>query len=121
METINFQVSHDNTAFNMKVLINNLNKYGILFPRNVLSFDSLELMKKVKIREKYEPLKKLSLKACLEHFYMIKPGQKIQHSALKDAEYCRRICEQGAKELGYGSLKNYFDMKSPLHYKVGEN
>lgn len=114
-------VSHNNSAFNLKVLLNNLNKYGILFPSNVLAFDSLVLMREIRNKGKYGNMERLSLDACLEYFYEIDQNQNIEHDALNDAEYCRRICEQGAKELGYGSLRRYFESRSPLHYAVGKD
>ena len=40
-------------------------------------------------------MERLSLDACLEYFYEIDQNQNIEHDALNDAEYCRRICEQG--------------------------
>ena len=110
-----FQVSHDNSGFNLKVMINNLDKYGILFPSNLLMFDALVLMQKVKNASNGN-LRKLSLDACLDYFYVV--YKYVGHDAMHDADYCRRVCEQGAKFLGYGSLHQYFNMVSPLHYEV---
>ena len=72
-----------------------MNKYGILFPSNVLAFDSLVLMREIRNKGKYGNMERLSLDACLEYFYEIDQNQNIEHDALNDAEYCRRICEQG--------------------------
>ena len=58
-----------------------------------MAFDSLVLMREIRNQGKYGNMERLSLDACLEYFYEI--DQHIEHDALNDAEYCRRICEQG--------------------------
>merc|ERR1712150_34410 len=86
---------------------NNLDKYSLTFPNNVLAFDSLNLMKRVKDEDSDGNLQKLSLSACLDYFFEVE--QKYPHCAFSDADDCRRICEHGAKELGYGSLQEFFN------------
>ena len=76
------------------------------------------LMREIRNKGKYGNMERLSLESCLEYFYEIR--QNVEHDALNDAEYCRRICEQGAKELNYGSLRHYFQSRTPLHYAVGK-
>ena len=75
---------------------------------NVLAFDSLKLMKKVKKEVSNGNLRKLNLNACLDYFFGETQGH--HHDALKDANYCRRICEHGAKQLGYWSLHQFFNL-----------
>jgi hypothetical protein len=50
-------------------------------------------------------LTRISLDACLDYFFQ--DEQAWPHSAFYDADDCRRICEHGAKELGYGSFQHY--------------
>ena len=52
-------------------------------------------MREIRNKGKYGNMERLSLDACLEYFYEIDQNQNIEHDALNDAEYCRRICEQG--------------------------
>ena len=52
-------------------------------------------MREIRNKGKYGNVERLSVDACLEYFYEIDQNQNIEHDALNDAEYCRRICEQG--------------------------
>ena len=47
-KSFHFQVAHNNFGFDLKVLVNNIQQYGVNLPPNVLAFDSLKLMKIVK-------------------------------------------------------------------------
>lgn len=99
-------VAHNNFGFDIKVLVNNFDQYDVDYPNNVLAFDSLKLMKRVKDEVSNGNLRKLKLSACLDYFFDETQGHP--HDAFNDANDCRRICEQGAKQLGYGSLQKFF-------------
>ena len=97
-------MSHNNWGFDSKVLENNLDRFGVQLPNEIYHFDSLHLMQKVK-KESGGRMSGCSLDASLDHFF--NEQQSVPHSALQDADYCRRISEHGAKELGYGSYQQY--------------
>jgi len=99
-------VAHNNYGFDKKVLINNLNRFNVFLPDgpNIFFYDSLLLMKKVKDMSNGN-LTRISLNACLDYFFQ--EEQASPHSAFWDADDCRRICEHGAKKLGYGSYQHY--------------
>ena len=46
-----------------------------------------------------------SLSTCLDYFFQ--EGTHVPHNASKNADDCRRISEEAAKNLGYVSLKQY--------------
>jgi len=104
-------VAHNNSGFDSKVLLNNLDRFDVYLPNGpkIHFFDSLSLMHEVKRSNANgkpgTPKNHPSLDACLEYFFNEK--QASPHDALDDADDCRRICEHGAKELGYGSYQHY--------------
>ena len=68
-----------------------------------MMFDSIHLMKEV--RNEGANLPRLNLDSCLNYFF--NENQEDPHNAYFDADDCRRISEQGAKQLGYGSLREF--------------
>ena len=100
-----FQVAHNNFGFDAKVLKNNLVQFNISVPDNLMMFDSIHLMKEV--RNAGANLPRLNLESCLNYFF--NENQANPHDAYNDANDCRRISEQGAKKLGYGSLRHFID------------
>lgn len=106
-------VAHNNFGFDGKVLVNNLQQYRVNFPTNVLAFDSMKLMKIVKDEVSNGNLRRLTLNACLDYFFGEAQGQP--HDGFNDANNCRRICEHGAKQLGYGSFQEFFHLNRNVH------
>ena len=70
-----------------------------------MMFDSIHLMEA--LRFKGVNLPRLNLGSCLNYFFNENQGNP--HDAYDDANDCRRICEQGAKQLGFGSLRAFID------------
>jgi len=113
-------VAHNNRGFDQKVLLNNMRKFNVAWPNGqyINFFDSLDLMKKVKDVSNGN-LTKISLNACLDYFFQ--EEQASPHTAFWDADDCRRICEHGAKKLGYGSYQHYIRSHYDLSDESGSD
>ena len=53
----------------------------------------------------------------LSDFYSQLAIQLLKFGPLSDADDCRRICEHGAKKLGYGSYQHYIRS----HYDLSDD